>query len=301
MNRVNRLIGTEAARNRNLTGRGVGIAVLDTGVYPHPDFAGRLCCFQDMVGGRKQPYDDNSHGTHVMGVLGGSGKRSGGRYEGVAPGASLIGIKVLDRDGNGSVTDLLRGLSWIRKQKERYGIRIVNISVGSVPRRETAETSALVRGVEAAWADGLVVIVAAGNEGPEARSVTTPGISRKVITVGCSDDQQSVRVGGISMVDYSGRGPTVSCICKPDVVAPGAAVVSCCVPSVRKNHYYGIKSGTSMATPVVSGAAALLLEKYPYLTPKEVKLRLLERARDLGLPRNQQGRGMVDLAALLRE
>ena len=192
MNRVNRLIGTEAARNRNLTGRGVGIAVLDTGVYPHPDFAGRLCCFQDMVGGRKQPYDDNSHGTHVMGVLGGSGKRSGGRYEGVAPGASLIGIKVLDREGNGSVTDLLRGLSWIRKQKERYGIRIVNISVGSVPRRETAETSALVRGVEAAWADGLVVIVAAGNEGPEARSVTTPGISRKVITVGCSDDQQSV-------------------------------------------------------------------------------------------------------------
>lgn len=301
MNRVNRLIGTEAARNRNLTGRGVGIAVLDTGVYPHPDFAGRLCCFQDMVGGRKQPYDDNSHGTHVMGVLGGSGKRSRGRYEGVAPGASLIGIKVLDREGNGSVTDLLRGLSWIRKQKERYGIRIVNISVGSVPRRETAETSALVRGVEAAWADGLVVIVAAGNEGPEARSVTTPGISRKVITVGCSDDQQSVRVGGISMVDYSGRGPTVSCICKPDVVAPGAAVVSCCVPSVRKNHYYGIKSGTSMATPVVSGAAALLLEKYPYLTPKEVKLRLLERARDLGLPRNQQGRGMVDLAALLRE
>lgn len=219
----------------------------------------------------------------------------------MAPGASLIGIKVLDREGNGSVTDLLRGLSWIRKQKERYGIRIVNISVGSVPRRETAETSALVRGVEAAWADGLVVIVAAGNEGPEARSVTTPGISRKVITVGCSDDQQSVRVGGISMVDYSGRGPTVSCICKPDVVAPGAAVVSCCVPSVRKNHYYGIKSGTSMATPVVSGAAALLLEKYPYLTPKEVKLRLLERARDLGLPRNQQGRGMVDLAALLRE
>ena len=301
MNRVNRLIGTEAARNRNLTGRGVGIAVLDTGVYPHPDFAGRLCCFQDMVGGRKQPYDDNSHGTHVMGVLGGSGKRSGGRYEGVAPGASLIGIKVLDREGNGSVTDLLRGLSWIRKQKKRYGIRIVNISVGSVPRRETAETSALVRGVEAAWADGLVVIVAAGNEGPEARSVTTPGISRKVITVGCSDDQQSVRVGGISMVDYSGRGPTVSCICKPDVVAPGAAVVSCCVPSVWKNHYYGIKSGTSMATPVVSGAAALLREKSPYLTPKEVKLRLLERARDLGLPRNQQGRGMVDLAALLRE
>ena len=301
MNRVNRLIGTEAARNRNLTGRGVGIAVLDTGVYPHPDFAGRLCCFQDMVGGRKLPYDDNSHGTHVMGVLGGSGKRSGGRYEGVAPGASLIGVKVLDRDGNGSVTDLLRGLSWIRKQKDRYGIRIVNISVGSVPKRETAETSALVRGVEAAWADGLVVIVAAGNEGPEARSVTTPGISRKVITVGCSDDQQAVRVGGVSMVDYSGRGPTGSCVCKPDVVAPGAAVVSCCVPSVRKNHYYGIKSGTSMATPVVSGAAALLLEKYPYFTPKEVKLRLLERARDLGLPRNQQGRGMVDLAALLRD
>ncbi len=299
MNHVHSVIGTSWARRQDLTGRGVGVAVLDTGIYPHPDFAGRLFCFRDMINGRQAPYDDNSHGTHVMGVLGGSGEASGGLYEGVAPGCGLIAVKVLDSRGNGSVTNLLRGLAWIREHKEEYGIRIVNISVGSVPKKETGEESVLIRGVEQAWADGLVVVVAAGNEGPAARSVTTPGISRKVITVGSSDDHRAVEVCGSSMVDYSGRGPTERCICKPDVVAPGAAVVSCNAVSRRNGRLYGVKSGTSMATPVVSGALALLLEKEPDMTPRDVKLRLRETALDLGLPRNQQGWGMIHIARLL--
>ena len=300
MNRVHELIGTEWARKQNLTGKGVGVAVLYTGVYPHPDFGRRLLAFKDMLSGKRTPYDDNSHGTHVMGVLGGSGEGSGGLYEGVAPGCSLIGIKILDSRGNGSVSSLLKGLRWLRDHKKEYGIRIVNISVGSIPRKETGEESALIRGVEAAWADGLVVVVAAGNEGPGARSVTTPGISRKVITVGSSDDHQAVEVCGTSMVDYSGRGPTYRCICKPDVVAPGAAVVSCNARNGKDTRLYGVKSGTSMATPVVSGALALLLEKEPDMTPKEVKLRLRESAVDLGLPRNQQGWGMIHIARLLK-
>ncbi len=301
MNRVHELIGTGCARARNLTGRGVGIAVLDTGVYPHRDFAGRLFCFRDMINGRRQPYDDNSHGTHVMGVLGGSGEASGGLYAGIAPGAGLIGIKVLDAKGNGSVTNLLRGLSWLRTHKKKYGIRIVNISVGSVPKRETGETSALIRGVEEAWGDGLVVVVAAGNEGPGARSVTSPGISKKVITVGSSDDHYAVEVCGTSMVDYSGRGPTAVCVCKPDIVAPGASIVSCHAATRRNSRPYGVKSGTSMATPVVSGAIALLLERHPEMTPQEVKLKLRDSALDLGLPRNQQGWGMIQIDRLLKE
>ena len=301
MNHIHKMIGTQWARKQKLTGRGIGVAVLDTGVYPHPDFARRLIGFKDILNGKRLPYDDNSHGTHVMGVLGGSGETSGGLYEGIAPGCSLIGIKVLDYKGNGSVVNLLRGIKWLREHKEEYGIRIVNISVGSIPKRETGEESVLIRGVEEAWADGLVVVVAAGNEGPAAMSVTTPGISRKVITVGASDDNHVVDVCGASMVDYSGRGPTSGCICKPDIVAPGASVVSCNAMNRKNSRPYGVKSGTSMATPVVSGAIALLLEKEPWLTPKEVKLRLMESTVDLGLPRNQQGWGMIHIARLLKE
>lgn len=116
--------------------------------------------------------------------------------------------------------------------------------------------SALVKGVNAAWDDGLVVVVAAGNHGPAPGTVTTPGISRKVITVGCSDDDREVEVMGSRMVDYSGRGPTNACVCKPDLVAPGCGIISCCNEPGR----YFIKSGTSMSTPLVSGAIALLLE-----------------------------------------
>ena len=299
MNHVHSVIGTSWARRQNLTGKGVGVAVLDTGIYPHPDFAGRLFFFRDIKNGRRAPYDDNSHGTHVAGVLGGSGEASGGLYEGVAPGCGLIAVKVLDSRGNGTVSNLLRGLFWIRENRRRFGIRIVNISVGSVPRRETGEESALIRGVEEAWADGLVVVVAAGNEGPGARTVTTPGISRKVITVGTSDDNRAVKLGRASLVDYSGRGPTAGCVCKPDIVAPGASVMSCSARPEKGGRPYSVKSGTSMSTPVVSGAIALLLEKEPDMTPKDVKLRLRETALDLGLPRNQQGWGMIHIARLL--
>ena len=158
-----------------------------------------------------------------------------------------------------------------------------------------SENSALVKGVNRAWDAGLVVVVAAGNNGPRNMSITTPGISRKVITVGCSDDDREVLVGGNRMVDYSGRGPTAACICKPDLVAPGCSVVSC----AGRADKYTIKSGTSMSTPIVSGATALLLERYPDMTNKDVKLKLRESCTDIGLPRNQQGWGLLDVEKLV--
>ena len=197
------------------------------------------------------------------------------------PGCHLIPVKVLDRRGNGYSSDVLTGLRWIRENKERWNIRIVNISVGSFSRRNMGENSALVRGVNAAWDDGLVVVVAAGNMGPKSGTITTPGISRKVITVGCSDDHKEVNVLGSRMIDYSGRGPTNACICKPDIVAPGASIVSC----ASQPGKYTSKSGTSMATPLVSGAIALLLEKHPEMSNRDVKLHLRDRAVDLGLPK----------------
>lgn len=278
-----------------MTGRGIGVAVLDTGCFLHKDLEDRIAGFGDMVQKRLQPYDDNGHGTHVCGIIGGSGLDCDGVYCGVAPGCHLIPVKVLDKRGNGYASDVLAGLRFIREKRSLWNIRIVNISVGSFSRRNMGENSALVRGVNEAWDDGLVVVVAAGNMGPKSGTITTPGISRKVITVGCSDDHQEVNVMGSKMVDYSGRGPTGACICKPDIVAPGAAITSCSNQSGK----YTVKSGTSMSTPLVTGAIALLLEKYPTMSNRDVKLLLRERSVDLGLPHNQQGWGMLDIERLL--
>lgn len=288
-------IHCQVAYRLGLTGKGVGVAILDTGVYMHRDLENRIVGFKDTLKKRKAPYDDNGHGTHIAGIIGGSGIASSGRYQGIAPGCNLVAVKVLDQKGNGYASDVLAGLRWICQNGREYGIRIINISVGSFTRRGMSEDSALVRGVDAAWDAGFVVVVAAGNNGPGSHTITTPGISRKVITVGCSDDDQEVDVAGSRMVDYSGRGPTSACICKPDIVAPGSRIVSC----APRPGGYRIKSGTSMSTPVVAGALALLLEKYPEMNNRDVKLRLRERAVDLGLPRNQQGWGLLDVGKLI--
>lgn len=286
----------EAACMEGLTGKGVTVAVLDTGIFPHEDLRDRIAGFYDVLGKSQIPYDDNGHGTHVCGIIGGDGHASDGRFCGMAPGCRLVMVKVLDSRGGGYVSDIINGLVWIRHHRRELGIRIVNISVGSCSRKNMSENSALVRAVDAAWDDGLVVVAAAGNNGPGPRTVTTPGISRKVITVGCADDGQAVRVMGKRKVDYSGRGPTGACVCKPEILAPGAGIISC----LNEPGRYSIKSGTSMSTPMVSGAIALLLEKYPDMSNRDVKLRLRERALDLGFSRNYQGWGLLDVERLVR-
>lgn len=300
MNRVRNLLGCETAYKHQILGRGIGVAILDTGIMPHPDLNGRIMAFHDVLHGRTRPYDDNGHGTHVAGIIGGTGLASNGKYMGIAPECHFISIKVLDQKGNGNSNDVLTALDWVLKHKEEYQIRIINISVGTKPKEGTGEESALVRGVDAAWDEGLVVCVAAGNNGPSPQSITTPGISRKVITVGSSDDQQYVDVFGNRRYNYSGRGPTMSCVKKPDVVAPGSNIISCNAGCIRRGRpFYSTKSGTSMATPIVSGCIALLLSRYPDMSNVEVKLRLRQYCVDLGLSRDQQGWGQVQVDRLL--
>ena len=259
MNHAREVIRCEAAYRMGLTGRGIGVAVLDTGIYLHEDFEHRVAAFTDMVHRRREPYDDNGHGTHISGIIGGSGNSSDGRYQGVAPECHIIMVKVLDQKGNGYASDVLAGIKWIRENRERLGIRIVNISVGSFSKKGMTENSVLVRGVNAAWDDGLVVCVAAGNMGPGKNTITTPGISRKVITVGCPDDYKEVNVMGNRMIDYSGRGPTgaVSVSRKSSLPEPESSAVP------RKQGGYQSKSGTSMSTPLVSGAIALYSRNIP--------------------------------------
>ena len=137
------------------TGKHVGVCVLDTGIFPHIDFTGRILAFQDFIGHRIRPYDDNSHGTHVCGIIGGDGRASEGRIRGIAPGCSLIVLKVLDRTGNGRKEDVLQAFRWILENKRYYGIRVVNISVGTTCRR-AEDHRVLIAGVEQLWDAGLV-------------------------------------------------------------------------------------------------------------------------------------------------
>lgn len=316
MNRVNDIIESRWAHENGFYGEGVGVAIVDTGICLHKDFTeggNRVIAFKDFVNGRTEPYDDNGHGTHVAGIVGGNGYSSRGKYMGVAPLCNLIAIKVLDHRGDGNISDVLAGLQWIIDNRRKYNIRVVNISVGTTAKESLDENSLLVQGVNAVWDSGIVVVVAAGNNGPGPMTISTPGISRKVITVGSSDDNYSVEVFGSKTKDYSGRGPTPYCIKKPDIVAPGSNIISCNVnrnlsrgrlsatrsKSTEFSMMYTIKSGTSMATPVVAGAIALLLSAYPHLNNREVKLRLRNSAVDLGEKWDKQGWGLLNVRRLL--
>ena len=268
-----------------LTGGGIHVAVFDTGIYPHVDFEGRILNFADFVSYKSQPYDENGHGTHVCGILAGSGRGCQYQYRGCAPECGLVVAKVLDQYGNGKKEVILRAFQWLLHEHQRLGVRIVNISVGTTcnsPR----EQKSLLEGVDALWDAGLVVVAAAGNQGPTPGSVTAPGSSKKIITVGSSDMLTSHR-------DASGRGPTGECVCKPDVVAPGYQVMSC-IPSYDGKPAYGKKSGTSMSTPYVSGSIAQMLQKDPQLTNVEIKMLLRDSAKDMGYPHNVQGWGLFD-------
>ena len=271
------------------TGKGIGVCILDTGIYAHIDFTGRIWAFYDFLAFKRRPYDDNGHGTHVAGLVAGDGTASMGKYRGAAPGCGIIALKVLDRYGTGSQDDVLRALRWIREYRQQYRIRVVNISVGTTCNSKRNHAR-LLKSVEQLWDEGVVVVTAAGNQGPRPGSITAPGSSKKVITVGSSD-----LLEGRSAI--SGRGPTTECVCKPDIVAPGNKIMSC-VPG--KPYSYGVKSGTSMSTPLVTGAIACALEKNPALTNTDIKTMLMNSAEDMGLPQNLQGWGKFNRRKFLK-
>ena len=288
MNRAAEKINLTRAREKRLYGEGVTVAVLDTGITQHPDLYDRIKVFKDFVNRKQEMYDDFGHGTHVTGILAGSGVVDE-RYRGVAPQVNIVSLKVLDRYGNGKRETVTEALKWILQNYQRYEIRIVNISVGTV-RKDDKLDQELMDAVEKLWDMGLTVICAAGNLGPRPYTITAPGSSRKVITVGALQEYQ---------MKYSGCGPTMECICKPDIVAPGSFITSCRSDFGPLNGYYCMKSGTSMATPMVTGAAALLMQKEPGITNVEIKMRLKDSARDLGRPHSVQGWGLLDVKELL--
>ena len=263
-------------------GNGIVIVVMDTGVSSHPDLKGRILLFRDFVNGRYDMYDDNGHGTHVCGVI-------SGRRIGMAPESKLIVLKVLDEEGNGRIESSMRAFRWILENQEKYNIRMVNISMGMKPHTNEQGERYILGAVELLWSMGIVVIAAAGNLGPAKGSITIPGISDKIITVGSSDHA------------YSGRGSLEKNMRKPALVAPGNHILSC---NYRyeggKGVLYVAKSGTSMSTPIVSGAAAGLLSKFPNMTNSALKKRLKESCDDLGMSPFRQGNGLLNVQKLLK-
>ncbi len=298
-------VGANIAQQSGWTGKGIGIAVLDTGVYQHPDLTkptNRIKAFKDFIQFKTKPYDDYGHGTHCAGDAASNGYQSRGKYKAPAPDAHVIGVKVLDKHGGGRDSNIIQGIQWCIQNKNRYQIRILSLSFGGqaeLPYQKDPVCQAIQQAVK----QGLVVVTSAGNEGPKSKTIDSPGISPDTITVGATNDRRKVSPTQNKLAKYSSRGPTLDGLAKPDLVAPGSSIISLLAPNSvlakkrkkqRVGKWYLKMSGTSMSTPIVAGIIAQLLQKEPQLTPIEVKRKLIQHATSLGLSRNLQGSGLIN-------
>ena len=266
------------------TGRGITVAVLDTGIDNLPDFSGRLIGGVDLTGGSNPYLDSYGHGTFVAGLVAGNGASSNGQYSGEAPGANLVSIKVAGANGTTSLGTLISGLQWAADNRSAYGIRVLNMSLGFPPGQSTV-SNPLDQAVEAVWNSGIAVVASAGNAGPFDGTILSPGDDPLVITAGALDDMATPTVTDDEMNDFSSAGPTsLDGWVKPDLVTSGRSVVSLAAPgstvyagypSARVGAANFVGSGTSFSAAITSGAAALVLADHPGLSPDQLKARLL--------------------------
>ena len=260
-------------------GAGIGVSVIDSGIAGSADFGSRIVAAYDFMNGAKAvtSADGYGHGTHVAGLIGGSGSLlAGAPYQGVGPQVRLISMKVLDAGGAGRTSDVIRAVEYATSRRAALGIQIINLSLGH-PIYEAASRDPLVRAVEAASRAGIVVVVAAGNYGTGRSTgeiaysgITSPGNAPSAITVGAFNTRDTAARGDDEVAPYSSRGPSwYDGFAKPDIVAPGHNLVSDAAagstlysqyPSLRVSPSYLRLSGTSMAAAVTSGAVALVLD-----------------------------------------
>ncbi len=320
--------GANKARQRyNRSGHGVSVAVIDSGVRPHADLpASRIRAFVDFVNGGTVPYDDFGHGTHVAGILAGTGAASASLetpFTGVAPGVDVVALKVLDAHGAGRTSNVIAALEWVAANHTLYNIRVVNLSLGH-PVFEPAATDPLVQAAEAIVRRGIVVVASAGNQGIDPRDnqvgyggVMSPANGPSIIAVGAVDNQNTEARGDDRVTDYSSRGPTrFDLRVKPDLVASGHHIVSLSAPgSFLFANYpalhvvggsetvpnYMMLSGTSMSAPVVAGVTALMFDVNPRLSAGTVRAVLEFTAQHL--PNTNlmtQGAGSVNAMGAVR-
>lgn len=301
MDRVRKQIGLDG-QETILINPAIGVGLLDSGVYRHPDLEGSIMLQEDFVNQKKGVYDDFGHGTHVAGILAGTGLLQRGRYKGVAPFVKLYVGKVLNENGQGELHILLKGMEWLYQNRKAFGLKVVNISVGIIGVRELEEKrpgadrkiQKLYELCKAFYEEEILIVSAAGNAGPERNSISALGDCRYVLAVGCHDG--SFQIANKRMcAEYSGRGPGRTYFRKPDLVAPGTAIMSCS----NLGRGYVKKSGTSMSVPMVSGAAVLAYSKFPEIGIRELIQKLLYTAIDLGEDWSKQGWGMLNVKGLL--
>ncbi len=291
------LIGINEVWDMGYTGKGQTIAVIDSGIYPHPDLEGKITGWVDMQEGTLKPTDTYGHGTHVAGIAAGSGVKSAGVHKGVAPDANVVGVRI------SNVSEAIKGIQWVIENKDRLGIGVINMSLGDFAMRSYKDDP-WAQAAEKAMEAGLVVCVAAGNDGPSERNISTPGIHPDIITVGALDDNGTLDRSDDKIADFSSRGPTnIDGINKPDLVAPGVNVYGPLAPEAgidddslpHIGQDYVAISGTSMATPMVAGVAACLKQANPNLTHKDVKEILVKSCDNyLDEPKYVQGAGLIN-------
>jgi serine protease AprX len=293
VNTYNFTIGANLAWAEGYTGKGITVAVVDSGVHPHLDLLRSLIFGHSVLPGKPAWVDQYGHGTHVAGIIAGEGIASLGKYVGIAPGATILPVRVCDDRGASSESALVAGLQWIYENRARQKIRVVNVSLNSNSLLSYHE-SPLDAALEILWFNGIVVVVSAGNN---REAVYPPANDPFIIAVGAVDERGTRSTADDIVAPFSGYGTTPSGFSKPDLVAPGVDIVST-LPAIgarlsleHPDHRVGARyfrlSGTSMAAAVTSGAVALLLQAHPELNPDEVKMRLMASAT----PLNQTGAG----------
>lgn len=281
-----------------LSGKDKTVAFIDTGIIEHGDFCigqKRIKFFKDFINDKTVPYDDNGHGTFVAGVCSGSGALSGGRYSGIAPKSNIISLKALSSQGEATANKILDAMEWIYINHKAYDIDVVCMSFGSEP---LGLNDPIMAGAEALWKEGIVVVAAAGNSGPEFQTIKSPGVSSQIITVGGFDDnridQDCFDESFFEVAQFSSRGPAFSRY-KPDLVAPSVDIVSC-----GNEKCYTMLSGTSVATPMIAGLCALILENNPSLKPIEVKRTLLSCCKPITYNKNLEGYGYPEFNKIVK-
>lgn len=316
------LVKADVLHASGLTGRGVTIAVVDSGFWPigpllkNDANSNRVLAqydaFANTVRTKNFANDDTyGHGTHIAGIATVSLRSSSGRFLGVAPGANLVSVKAFDGGGGSTYATVIRAIDWVVQNRTTYGIRILNASFGA-PVGSWYWEDPINQAVMRAWQEGILVVTSAGNTGPNAMTVTVPGNVPYVVTVGAMTDNYTPADGSDDyLASFSAAGPTFEGHVKPDLVAPGGHILAGeektdylgrTFPQYYVDDTYFRLSGTSQATAVVSGVAALVLQNDPYLTPDDVKCRLIASADPASEPGTgkkpysifQQGAGLVD-------
>lgn len=283
--------------DKKLTGNDITIAYIDTGISTHMDFMigkKRIIKFVDLINNYEIPYDDNGHGTFICGVGSGNGCISNGKFSGICPNSNIISIKALNSEGEANATKILEAMQWIYNNYKKYKIKVVCMSFGSEP---LGINDPIMKGAEILWNNGITVVAAAGNSGPSYSTIKSPGISKKIITVGGFDDNRDNGIYNpnfFEIANFSSRGPALNNF-KPDVIAPAVDITSCS-NSIEK--FYTNLSGTSVATPMVAGLCALYLEQNPNLRPSEIKKIITKNCKPITFNKNKEGYGYIIFKSL---